>query len=252
MPELPVSVRLALWVTHAWQSGSPVEDAVAAATPDADDVNVDLGWLDGLAALGERCLLVALPGPGRTATLPGCTDEVRREALDARECAYAPTLGGMIIPRISTYGPTGDQGCRIDLVSVTADPVPAHRVDGLDARAADRRLRAAVAEVTQALDMSPGRPFDATLRADAESGGRAWALPRCLPARLAESLARAATVERIARVGVAHAASALTAAAADSRTTQLSRLRAEADSALAEIASVAALAISRSSPAARS
>lgn len=221
----------------------PLADAVDAATPDADVVGVDLDWLAGLGAVGERCLLVALPAPGRTAGLPGCAPEVRAAVLDAGECAYAPTLGGLLVPAVATYGPDGDQGTRVDLTVAAADPVPAHVVDALDPRDAERRLTRAMSEVTATLDEVGGRPFDATLRADAEAGGAAWAVPPSVPPRLAESLGRAATIERIARVGAVHATSALTASAADARTMALVRLRAVADEALAEIASAAALAV---------
>lgn len=221
----------------------PLAEAIDAATPDVDVVGVDLDWLEGLGAVGERCLLVALPAPGRTAGLPGCAAEVRAAVLEVGECAYAPTLGGLLVPEVTTFGPDQDQGTRVDLAVAASDPVPAHVVDALDARAAERRLTQAMSEVTAALDEVGGRPFDSTLRADAEAGGRAWAVPPSVPPRLSESLARAATIERIARIGAAHGSSALSSAAADARTTSLARLRANAEEALAEIASCAALAV---------
>ena len=84
MPELPASVRLALWTTAAWNGGPSLEKALAAALPDVDHVAGDLGRLDLWHDLGERALLVALPAPGDLAGVPSARPEAQGAADERR------------------------------------------------------------------------------------------------------------------------------------------------------------------------
>src|SRR6476660_3058787 len=104
MPELPASVRLALWTTHAWATGGRLEDAMRLATPDADHVAGDLDRLALLRDLGEQALLVALPAPGDLAGLPKAMVEAQGAAADSGECVFVPGIGGMLVPSVSTSG----------------------------------------------------------------------------------------------------------------------------------------------------
>ena len=79
MPELPASVRIALWVTSAWRGGESLESAVDSALPDVDAVGPGVRTLDLWHDLGERTVLVALPSSGDPTSLPRCGPD----ALDA-------------------------------------------------------------------------------------------------------------------------------------------------------------------------
>src|SRR6476661_1377386 len=104
MPELPASVRLSLWTTHAWATGSALENAVRRALPDVDHVEGDLDRLALWRDLGERALLVALPAPGDLVGMPRAAPEVLAAAADGGECVFVPALGGLLVPSISSFG----------------------------------------------------------------------------------------------------------------------------------------------------
>lgn len=246
VPELPVSIRVALWTTYAWRTGEPVADVLRRATPDLDEVTGELAWVGLMASVGERLLVAVLPSPGRTSGLPPCEPEVRAAVLEAGECVHAPTLGGVLVPDIVEYGPDGDRGCLARFTAYPSAPSAAHVVDALDAREADRRLRAAVAETTRDLDRVGGRPFGGDLRmglAEALSGR--WSLPPTLSERTREVVVRAATVERVASHGLAQAVDSLDVTTAAERLSVLRRLRDVAEDSLAEAAGAGCLELSR-------
>lgn len=240
MPELPASVRLALWTTAAWSGGSPLEAAIEAALPDVDHVAGDLGRLELWRDLGERALLVALPAPGDLTGVPGARPEALGAAAAAGECVFVPGVGGLIVPTVATFGsPTGsalDTGTRVDWRAFDADPVPRHRVEALEPSQLERHLRHELLEVTEALDSVGGQPFVGSAArelADAALGGR-WGLPHGLPPRAQRVIALAGTVGQIVDAGLDGPDGALSTATAQSRRSLLLRLQRAADRALAD------------------
>lgn len=245
MPELPASVRLSLWTTHAWATGTPVRDAIGRALPDLDHVAGDLDRLTLWRELGEQALLVALPAPGDLVGVPAASAEAQGAAAVGGECVFVPGLGGMLVPTISTYGagPEGglDVGTRVDWTAYDAEPVPRHRVEALEPSQLERHLREEIRSATEAIDAVGGRPFGATAArelADASMGGR-WGLPTGLPSRAARVIALAGTVATVVDVALAAGDGALTATEAGARHRLLLRLQRASDRALADATNAA-------------
>jgi hypothetical protein len=251
MPELPASVRLSLWTTHAWATGSRVEEVVRRALPDVDHVAGDLDRLDLWHDLGERALLVALPAPGDLTGMPGASPEAHGAAAAGGECVFVPGLGGMLVPSFTSYGgsgrsadtPTGslDVGTRVDWVAYDAQPVPRHRVEALESSELERHLREEIRLSTQSLVAVGGQPFAAdTARelADAALGG-GWGLPSGLPGRAARVISLAGTIGQVVEVALAAGDGALTAAEAGTRHRLLLGLGRAADRALADATNAA-------------
>lgn len=245
MPELPASVRLSLWTTHAWATGTPVRDAIGRALPDLDHVAGDLDRLTLWRELGEQALLVALPAPGDLVGVPAASAEAQGAAAVGGECVFVPGLGGMLVPTISTYGagPEGglDVGTRVDWTAYDAEPVPRHRVEALEPSQLERHLREEIRSATEAIDAVGGRPFGATAArelADASMGGR-WGLPTGLPSRAARVIALAGTVATVVDVALAAGDGALTATEAGARHRLLLRLQRASERALADATNAA-------------
>jgi hypothetical protein len=245
MPELPASVRLSLWATHAWATGTPVERAIAHAFPDIDHVAGDLDRLTLWHDLGERALLVALPAPGDLVGMPGASLDAQGAAAAGGECVFVPGLGGLLVPTISSYGSGTeggpDVGTRVDWTAYDADPVPRHRIEALEASQLERHLREEIRTATEAIDDVGGQPFGAAAArelADAALGGR-WGLPPGLPARAARVIALAGTIDSVVDVALGAGDGALTAAEAASRHRLLLRLQRASERALADATNAA-------------
>ena len=158
MPEMPASVRLSLWPTHAWGSGagsgsrSWLEEVLRRALPDIDHVSGDLDRLTVWHELGEQALLVALPSPGDLSGMPGASAPAQALAAEAGECVFVPGVGGMLVPSMSSYGSGSggslDLGTRVDWTAYDADPVPRHRLEALEPSQLERHLREAIATAT--------------------------------------------------------------------------------------------------------
>jgi len=248
MPELPASVRLSLWTTQAWASGSPLEAAIGRALPDVDHVAGDLDRLTLWRELGEQALLVALPAAGDLGGVPAASAQARGAAASHGECVFVPGLGGMLVPAVSTFGggregTAGglDVGTRVDWTAYDADPVPRHRVEALDASQLERHLREELVVATEALSAAGGQPFAGSAAhelAEASLGG-GWGLPSGLPGRAARVIALAGTVGRIVDVALVTPDGALTAADAGRRRSLLLGLQRTADRALADATNAA-------------
>jgi hypothetical protein len=245
MPELPASVRLALWTTAAWSRGTDLDAAMAAALPDVDHVAGDVDRLGLWHELGERALLAALPAPGDLRGMPGAPAAAQGAAASAGECVFVPGIGGMLVPTISSYGsPTSgslDVGTRVDWHAHDADPVPRHRIEALETSQLERHLREELVMATEALEAMGGQPFAreaAHEMAEAALGGR-WGLPDGLPGRAQRVIVMAGTVSRIVDVALTTPDGTLSAAASASRHTLLIRLQRSADRALAEATNAA-------------
>jgi hypothetical protein len=269
MPELPASVRLSLWTTYAWGSGthpgahagtngswrSWLEEVLRRALPDIDHVSGDLDRLTLWHELGEQALLVALPSPGDLSGMPGAPAPAQAIAAEVGECVFVPGVGGMLVPSMSSYGSGSggslDLGTRVDWTAYDADPVPRHRLEALEPSQLERHLREAIATATASLDAMGGQPFSAPAArelADAALGGR-WGLPPDLPARAARVIGLAGTVSQVVDVALEAGDGALTASTAAARHTVLLRLRRAADEALAAATNAACAALAGWRPA---
>ena len=245
MPELPASVRLALWTTAAWSLGTSLESAIASALPDVDHVAGDLDRLGLWHELGEGALLAALPAPGDLSGMPSAPAAALGAAAAAGECVYVPGLGGMLVPDISSFGShtSGalDVGTRVDWHAHDADPIPRHRVEALDTSQLERHLREELVTATEELQAVGGQPFarEASRElADAALGGR-WGLPPGVAPRAQRVIVMAGTVARIVDLALSAPDGALSATASASRRRILLRLHRSADRALADATNAA-------------
>lgn len=206
MPELPASVRIALWVTSAWHGGETLESAIDSALPDVDAVGSGVRTLDLWRDLGERTVLVALPSTGDPTSLPRCGADALAAAIEAEECLVAPGLGALLVPTWSTFGAPGaagaDTGTRLDWTAYDCEAVPTHRVEALDPRETSRSLTATVLEVTTQLDALGGQPFDASSAREAMPRAGQWALPDGLPGQALRAITFAAAISTAAAAGI--------------------------------------------------
>lgn len=240
MPELPASVRVALWVTHAWATGAPLTDALRLALPDVDHTEGLVEQVRVWRDLGEAALLVALPGPGDLAGLPRCGPIATDAAVEAGEAIFVAGLGGMLVPTVSTFGSPGAQGLRIDWFEHDADPLPPHRVEALELSQLERHLRRQLLESIDELDRIGGTPWADNLARDLvdERLGARWSLPDSLPPRARKVIGLAGTVSVAVDVGL-ESSGAVTAAHDSARTDALRRLSRECERTLADATNAA-------------
>lgn len=245
MPEMPASVRVALWVTHAWSGAMPLAGALQRALPDVDHVEGLVEQLRVWHDLGEGALLVALPSPGDVTGLPRTGPVALQDAVDGGEAVFVPGIGGMLVPHGSTFGSLGAQGYRLDWMAHEADPVPTHRIEALDPGELERRLQQAVRAATLEGERLGGQPFAGEMArevADARLGGD-WALPDSLGERARRVIVSAGTAAVVAELGLHQPDGALDAATRSARDAVLRRLGREADSVLAEVTNAACAAM---------
>ena len=243
MSELPASVRVALWVTHAWSGGTTLTEAVQRALPDIDHTeglteHVGL-WRD----LGEGALLVALPGPGDVAGLPRCGPVAMDAATEAGEALFVAGLGGLLVPEHSTFGSAGAEGHRIDWVAHDADPFPPHRIEALEPSQLERHLRRRILETVDELEVIGGAPWADDLTRDLldDRLGADWSLPPSLPGRARKVIGVAATLSLAAELGLG-TSGAVSAAGDAGRATALRRLHRDAERTLADATNAACAA----------
>lgn len=244
MAELPASVRIALWVTHAWSGATTLSDAVARALPDVDHTEGLVEQLELWHDLGESALLVALPGPGDTAGLPRSGPIATGAAVEAGEALFVPALGGLLVPEHSTFGSAGAEGHRMDWMAHDADPVPPHRLEALEATQIERHLRRRMLEAIDELDSIGGAPWADDLTRDLVDDrlGADWALPPSLPDRARKVIGLAGILSLAASMGLG-ASGTLSAAHEQSRATALGGLHRDAERALADATNAACAAV---------
>lgn len=247
MAELPASVRVALWVTHAWSGGTTLTNALQRALPDVDHTEGLLEQVRLWHDLGESALLVALPGPGDLAGLPRCGPIATDAALEAGEALFVPALGGLLVPEHSTFGSAGAEGHRIDWMAHDADPVAPHRLEALDLSEVERQLRRRMLVAINELDDIGGRPWADELARDLVDDrlGADWALPPTLPVKARKVIGLAATLSLAASMGQESSralSSALSAAHEHHRSAALRSLHRDAERALADAANAACAA----------
>lgn len=246
VPELPASVRFAIWSTLALaRRGVDLAEAVDAATPDIPDVDAAaaIARLDLWSQLGERVVLLSLPAPGDLVGLPRGDPEFVGAAVEAGECAWSPLVGGALVPAFETFGPTGDRGEIVRWESYDCAPPPAPVLGQVTAADVERGLRAATIEATEALEGLDVRAWDSGLRdlADERLVSGRWGLPPDVPARLRRVLTQAATIETIATTALEHLHDAPTLAAGEHRSRVLRSVAQQARRALASSACAACL-----------
>lgn len=241
---LPVSIRLALWATHAYAGRLPVTRAVARATPDLDDVTGLAGRLSTWHELGERVVLPALPQPGDLGALPRNDGALTAAATITGECVYVPGIGAALVCDLEQYGPEGDRGWALTTRAFDCEPVPRHRLEALSARDADRTLRAAISDATAHLARL-GTTWGGGTRdlADAALAGGTWGLPDGLDRTTTEVITRAATVSTIVAIALESPDPSLTAARSDERRRALLALSRAAERSLEQATSVACLQV---------
>jgi len=254
MPELPASVRLALWVTVAWNGRLTLREALARAFPDLDHVAGDLARLEVWHDLGERALFVALPRPGDVSRMPLGPVPAAALAAEAGECVFVPMLGGVLVPAVSRFGPAGDEGWRVDWTAHEGHPVPRHRLEMLDLRHVERTLLSQLREHTEAFERVGGAPWGPQARAEAETSldTRLWGLPENVPPKALRVMALAATVARLAehaRRLTGLGSSGLDSSTNDRRESLVRVLSADADDALADATNVAVMSLAGWRPA---
>jgi len=254
VPELPASVRLALWVTASWRGGPGTTEALSRAFPDLDHVSGDLARLDVWRDLGEQALFVALPRPGDVSRMPRGSAAATAHAADSGECAFVAGIGGVLVPTLSEFGPEGDVGVRADWTAYEADPVPRHRMEMLDLREIERELMNRLRDHTSRFEEVGGHPWGQQARAEAQADldTALWGIPSATSGRALRIMALAANLSRLA-----HRTASLTslgsggldAGTATSRTMLLRQLAADADNALADATNVAVMSIAGWRPA---
>ncbi|GAA6526793.1 hypothetical protein [Intrasporangium sp. DVR] len=254
MSELPASVRLALWVTAAWNGAVSPSDALARSFPDLDHVAGDLGRLDVWRDLGERALFVALPRPGDTSRMPRCSVPAAALAAEAGECVFVPSIGGLLIPTVAPFGPEGDTGWRADWFAHDAQPVPRHRLEMIDLRDVERTLLTGLRELTEAFERVGGAPWSGAGRSEAEAAldSHGWGLPDDTPARALRVMALAATAGRLADRAArltALGSDGLDAGTSVTREVLLRQLSGHSDDALADATNVAVMSLAGWRPA---
>ena len=254
VPELPASVRLALWVTASWRGDLTTGKALENAFPDIDHVAGDLGRLDVWRDLGERALFVALPRPGDVSRMPRGSAAACAHAAEVGECVYVAGIGGVLVPTLSEFGPAGDVGLRADWTAYDADPVARHRLEMLDVREIERHLLSRLHEHAGRFETVGGHPWGPDARADAESDldTGLWGIPSGTSGRALRLIALAANVSRLAH-GTASltglGSGGLDAGTASARGLMLRDLAADADAALTDATNIAVMSIAGWRPA---
>lgn len=245
MSTLPASVRLSLWGTAAFAGHCDLDEAVRRALPDLDHVDGVLGplrtWLD----LGEQVLCVALPRPGRIATMPRSNPELVAAATQAGECVFVPALGGALVPSITEFGPAGDTGWQALWQGYDADPVPTHQLAALQESDIERGLRETLVQVVHeldAVDVQPWAGSDARSRADERTAIDLWGLPPGMPGRAVRVVQLSGTVAAACEAGLEE--SPATDTGSHGRRERVLRdLLVEAETALAGAATAAAMSL---------
>lgn len=245
MTALPLCVRAALWTTAALAGRVPRPDAQTRAHAGVTDV---VGPLPGSARWpdpGEELVVVALPRPGSFSGMPRAGKAALAAALDAGECLVAPTVGGLLVPRIETFGPAGDQGRLLTWTAYEAAPVARHQLEQVELRGLARQLTDAVAQATRALTSVGGTPWQPSEPLGGPADPGAAILPRGVGERALRLLTQAATVHSLALQGweLEQALPALDAVTSQRRAAVLRELAECADATLVGVTAVASMTL---------
>lgn len=199
---------------------------------------------------GETAVFLALPRPGVPAGMPRTDRLSLAEAAEAGQAAYAPTVGGLLVPRLTPFGPDGDPGLLVEWTAYDAEPVPRHVAESTDLRDLSRRLAEAVQEATERLATVGGIPWRGG-EANPPPRSSLPGLPPGLAPRPVHLLDRAVEVRALALSGldVEAKGAALDATTSAVRTATLRALLVEAEAAVVGATNVLAMSIAGWRPA---
>ena len=186
--------------------------------------------------------------------MPRASTAAAAHAAEVGECVYVAGLGGLLVPTLSTFGPEGDVGHRMDWTAYEADPVPRHRLEMLDLRDVERTLMTRLAEHTARLADIGGQPWGQEARAAAESDLDAlvWGVPRTTPGRALRIMSLAGTASQLADRATSLTSlgsSGIDTSTMASRSAALRSLGGDADLALAQATNVAVMTLAGWRPA---
>ncbi len=196
--------------------------------------------LEALRAAGATAFTVALPRPGDPQGLAG-PPELTEAAVEAGEAVVVAGAGQALVPRVTPFGPPGDQGHFVTWVWHKAAPPPA----GPGLAEADRSLNEALLRAGSTLaelDVAAWRPEVARLLEDVRARRGAAPLPQGYPAPAQALAARAARLWAVAEFALGDDGAAVTATEAATRRGVLLELEREARHALAAACNAVALA----------
>lgn len=241
MVSLPRSVRLAASAS-VWLAGhGTVEDVVDSVRGDDEPHTVEGlphgsrgGLSEALIALrsaGAQAVTVALPRPGDPQGLGG-PRALTEAAVDAGEAVVATGAPHGLVPRVTAFGPPGDQGHFVTWQWYDAEPV----LPGPSLVEAGQELSEALLEAGSTLadlDIASWRPEVAQLLDDVRAGRDSAPLPHAYPAAAQGLAARAARLWAVTEFALGDDGGALTASASAARRQALQPLERAARHALA-------------------
>lgn len=238
MLSLPRSVRLAAWATMCFAGRcDPYEVADRVRGDDEPHELVGAPSLDSLSQVlpfwqkaGAYAVSAALPRPGDPHGLGGPV-RLTESAVAAGEAIVAVGAPYALVPRVTPFGPPGDQGHFVEWVWHEANPPPA----GPSIAQADRELNEALlaaGRVLADLDVPSWRPEVARLLDDVRAGRASAPLPHGYSREAQALAARAARLWTIAEFALADDGGAVTAADASTRRDSLRDLERAARHAL--------------------
>ena len=186
--------------------------------------------------------------------MPHAAPSALAHAVEAGECVFVASLGGLLVPTLTEYGSAGDVGFRVDWSAYDAEPVPRHRLEMLDLGEVERTLMAAPALHAAQFETLGGSPWDARHRESAEGAVQrsVWGLPSQTPARAVRVITSAARVAALVDAALADGAAVrgpVGVTDTQQREQLLRSLSADADIALGEATNVAVMALAGWRPA---
>ncbi len=243
MPELPASVRVAVWASAALAGRLAVAQVAARALPDLDHVVGLESTLRLWHDLGEQVVLVALPRPGDVSGMPRGGPELLDAATTAEEVVFVPGVGAAMVPTIEPYGPERDQGWQASWTTYDAEPSPVHRVQAVDLSQVELGLRQDLAAFTAELATVPGAPISPGLAESLvrDRLDRQWGMPSAVPPRVLRVVDLAGSTLTLAEAGRDSELHTVDSASTLQRERIMTRLADRAAVALAAAANVAAL-----------
>src|ERR687891_704522 len=230
MVSLPRSVRFAAWATMWFEGRCDAQEVVdrvrgddepheLEGSPSPDSLShVLLFWRGS----GARGVSAALPQPGDPFGLAGPLS-LTESAVAAGEAVIAVGAPYALVPRVTAFGPPGDQGHFVAWVWHEASPPPS----GPSIAQADRELNEALlaaGRVLADLDVPAWRPEVAQLLDDVRAGRASAPLPHGYSQEAQALAARSARLWTIAEFALADDGGAVTAAEASARRDALRQL----------------------------
>ena len=238
MLSLPRSVRLAAWATMWFAGRCDLRELTDRVRGDDEPHElVDAPSLDSFIEVlpfwhkaGAHAVVAALPRAGDPHGLSGPV-RLTESAVAAGEAVIAVGAPYALVPRVTPFGPPGDQGHFVGWVWHDAHPPPA----GASIAQADRELNEALlaaSRVLADLDVPSWRPEVARLLDDVRSGRASAPLPHGYSQEAQALAARSARLWTIAEFALADDGGAVTVRDASTRRDALIHLERAARHAL--------------------